>query len=226
MMATAKDRDTRRARNEHPSTAIIVGLAAITIVDLVLLGAAFRLGNADVRDGAGSVTTGVNVALSITGTIFAALALQLARLPAQLRAAVQIYALSAQAAHAAGHLARWYYTFWWYDDALHILAILGASILALRVAQALALFPARHATPARAALVTITVALALASVWEIFEFTMDDLQGTREQDDLVDTMRDMTDGALGGAIGAAYAVWRPRPGAERGARRTARRPHP
>lgn len=208
-MTTARAQTPRRSSQGRASTTMIGALAVITVVDLALLAGAIRLGNGTVDDGAGSVTTGVNVALSITATFFAALALWLLPIPAQLRATAQLLGLAAQAAHAAGHLARWYYTFWWYDDALHVLAVLAAALLALRIAQAVGLFPARHATPARAALVTLTAALAIAAVWEIFEFTMDNLQGSREQDDLVDTMRDLTDGALGGALAAAYAVWRP-----------------
>ena len=63
----------------------------------------------------------------------------------------------------------------------------------------------------RAVVVTIVAALALAGVWEIFEFSMDTLQSSREQDDLTDTMLDMIDGGMGGAAAAAWVAYRPRP---------------
>lgn len=184
-------------------------LACLVLLDLALLAFAIRLGGDIVRDGAGSVTSGYNVAFSLAATLAAAFALRWLRVPGGLRAAMQTFALFAQAAHALGHLARWYYTLRWYDDTLHIVLLFGAALLALRLAQAWDLFPARHATRVRAALLAIVLALALASVWEIFEFTMDTLQRTREQDDLTDTMLDMIDGALGGALAAAWAAWRP-----------------
>lgn len=184
-----------------------LGFAAL---DVALLGFALRAGA--VRSELGEVTTGGNVALSILATIAAVLLGQRVRLPATLRLAAQTFGLAAQAAHALGHLARWYYVFPWYDDVLHVVVVLVAALLAFRVAEALDVFPARDATPVRAAIAVLTTALALAAVWEIFEFSMDVLQGTREQDDLPDTMLDMVDGAIGGVLAAFYALRRPRTG--------------
>lgn len=185
------------------------GVLGLALVNVVLLATALAQPSRTIQDGAGSVTTGGNVALSIFVTLGVALALQAARLPSLLREGAQAFALSAQAAHALGHLAGWYYSFAWYDDLLHVVLVFAAAVLALRAAQALGVFPPAFATPLRVALVALVAALAVANVWELFEFTMDEIQGTREQDDLRDTMRDMLDGALGGALAGAYAALRP-----------------
>lgn len=169
-----------------------------------------------VRDGEGTVTTARNVALSITVALLVVLGLTAIPLPAGLRLDLQGYALVAQALHALGHLAGWYDTYRWFDDALHALLMLPAAVLALRLAQAWNVLPARHTTRLRAAIVALVASLALAGAWEIFEFTMDNVQGTREQDDLTDTMLDMMDGALGGVLAAGYAVHPPVPSAFRG----------
>lgn len=182
-------------------------LVASVTLDLVLIALAVRTGASEVADGAGRVTTGYNVALSVAGALAVAIALQLARLSPRLRQRGQLFIALAIAAHAIGHLARLYYQFWWFDDALHIVIPGFASVLGVRVAQEARLFPKRHATRARAAFLAALLAIAIAGLWEIFEFSADQLFGTREQDDLVDTMQDMIDGLAGGFFAAAWC-WR------------------
>jgi len=194
-------------RATRPFRWIVVGLAAANGL-LLLWG--LNVGGQQVRDGSGSVTTGYNVALAIGATLLAVLAIQALRLAAPLRSMIQVFALVAQALHSLGHLARWYYTYRWFDDALHVTLLIFVGVLALRLAQAWDIFPARDATRVRAALVALVAAIAIAGLWEIFEFAMDTLQGSREQDDLTDTMLDMIDGTIGGAVAAAWAAYRPR----------------
>lgn len=198
----------RTTAGSGAARALVLGFAALNVI---LLAWALRERDLSVRDGAGSVTTGVNVAFAIGVTLAVVLLLSLLPLPRSLRAAMQAFALIAQALHSLGHLARWYYLHRWFDDALHVALLMFASVLALRIAQAWEVLPPRHATPARAALVVLISSIALAGTWEIFEFTMDTVQGTREQDDLTDTMLDMIDGVAGGALGAAWAARRPKP---------------
>lgn len=193
-----------RQASGHRSDAFVLALA---LLELGLLSWAFTYGAREVRDGAGTVTTGYNVALSLTVTVLAAYVVERLHLPVSLRRQGQIALLGGQALHALGHLARWYYVIPGYDDILHFGVVCVTSFLLLRLAQAWNLFPEAHATPLRASLLTFVLALAAAGVWEIFEFSMDSLQGTREQDDLVDTMADMVDGLFGGVAAAAIA-WR------------------
>lgn len=188
--------------------AVLAGLVAL---DLGLVAWALALGRGEVRTASGSVTTGLNVAFAIAGTFAAAFALRWFPVSANLRWKARVFALAAIATHAAGHLARWYYDFVWFDDLLHFGLVALATVLAVRFAEALGLFPARHATPLRAAVLAVVASLAIAGVWEIFEFGMDVIQSSREQDDLRDTMLDMIDGLLGGFAAGAWLYRRPRP---------------
>jgi len=202
------------ARRTFALRATVGGLAALDVFLLVL---ATRLASGVVRDGAGSVTTGYNLALAIGVTLVAAAAISFLPLPRSLRGRLQAFALGAQALHAIGHLARWYYVLPWYDDALHFLVVLAATLLALDLANAWDLFPERHHTRARVTLVALVAGLAMAGAWEIFEFAMDEIQSSREQDDLKDTMMDMIDGGFGSAAAALVAMKRLRPRPRRGA---------
>lgn len=186
-------------------------LAALTALDVALLGAAIAMGDGVVRDGAGSVTTGYNLAFAIAATLVAVLAVRWLPVAPGLRIGGQIYGLAAIALHAVGHLLRLYYSHRWYDDALHVGLLVPASVLAVRLAQGARLFPSRHATPVRAAFLALLSAVALAAVWEVFEFSMDQLQGTREQDDLIDTMQDIIDGIAGGGLAALWMLRHPKP---------------
>lgn len=188
-------------------TASALTLTALVALDLALLAWALWYGAQEVRDNEGSVTTGYNVAISLSVMLLAALAVRWLRMPASLRFMGQVAMLGGQALHALGHLARWYYIVPGYDDILHF-AIAGVTaLLLLRLAQTWDLFPPAHATPLRASLLAFLLALAVAGGWEIFEFLMDLLQGTREQDNLSDTMADMVDSLFGGLAAAALA-WR------------------
>lgn len=204
-------REGRRDRDRAPEGGALVVLLALVGLDLALLAASIALGAEEVRDGAGSVTTGYILAWAVAGALAAAAAMQASPVRRSLRRQAQTFTLAAIAVHAIGHLARLYYDFWWYDDALHVFLVVFASLLAVRFAQEADLFPAKHSTPVRAAVLAVVAAMAIAGAWEVFEFTMDQIQGTREQDDLVDTMRDMIDGLLGGLLAAAWCFRHPRP---------------
>lgn len=182
-------------------------LGLFVVLDLALLGIALLAGDVEVADGAGRVTTGNNVALSIAAVLLLAALVQRAPVSPRLRQRAQLFAAASIAAHAIGHLARIYYVAWWYDDLLHMVIPGVASVLAVRFAQELRLFPKRHSSRARAALLAALCAVAIAGLWEIFEFSADQLFDTREQDDLVDTMQDMIDGVTGGFFAALWC-WR------------------
>lgn len=191
--------------------AMQAALVALLAIDLWLILVALRRAGEEFRDGAGYVTTGGNVAGSIAAVLLLAGATIFTRLPAKLRFEIQVSSLAAIALHAGGHLFGYYAAYWWYDEVLHVVFPGIASVLLVRTAQALDLFPTKESTGVRAAILTIVVALAVAAAWEIFEFLMDAFQRTREQDNLVDTMRDMIAGGFGGAMAAAWAAWYPRP---------------
>lgn len=96
-----------------------------------------------------------------------------------------------------------YNRLWWWDILLH-----GGSALAFGLIGFLFVFMLfegdRYAAPAWAiAFVSFCVALSMGTMWEIFEFAMDQLFGLNMQKTgLVDTMWDLIVNTLGAGIGA------------------------
>lgn len=189
-------------------------------VNVALLALAFFRGESIIRDGAASVTSGNLVAWGIVLTLLAVVALHFARLPLDVERHAQVFALAAQTLHAGGHLFRFYFTFPAYDTLLHGLLTAWLALLAFSAARAWRVIPPRLVTPLRAALIVTFAGVALAGAWEIFEYTADSVLGTREQDNLDDTMEDMIAGGLGTVAAAWWAHRRasrePRPHAHDG----------
>lgn len=183
----------RKARAGPLTPIAFVLLAA----DLVLLAVALVRGDAMIRDGAASVTSGNLVAWGILLTLAAVLGLHFVRLPPRTERHAQVFALSAQFLHSMGHLAGFYYTFRAYDDALHAFLVGWVAIVCLGAARAWNIIPARQVTPMRAVLIVAFAGIALSGVWELFEYGSDVLFASREQDNLDDTMDDMLAGAVG-----------------------------
>lgn len=197
---------SRIARHGEASRGWKRAVVLLALANLALLGGAITLGGSEVRDGSGSITNGWVVAAGIAGTALVALAVRWAPLPPALVAQVQAFALGAQALHATGHLARLYYDYWFYDDLLHAGLVFAIGMLLIEIGR-LPRPPFGRLAPIAFAAMVLIGALAAAGLWEIFEFVMDVTFGTREQDNLVDTMQDMLDGLLGGSVAAALA-WR------------------
>lgn len=197
-----------RSAWDRPSRAKFWSVA-LSIANLVLLLAAVQLGEGSVRDGSVTVTSGSIVTMGILATL--ALAFLLPRLLALPRRAawhLRAFLLGGQTLHAFGHLARLYYTYPAYDTFIHFALTAWIALVAVVLFRAKGILPDRHATPTRVALAALLAGLASASVWETFEFSMDQLTGTREQDNLTDTMVDTlaaTAGSALAAVGAAIA---------------------
>lgn len=101
-----------------------------------------------------------------------------------------------------------YNRFWWWDVLLH-----GGSALAFGLIGFLFVFMLfegdRYAAPAWAiAFVGFCFALSIGTMWEIFEFAMDQLFGLNMQKTgLVDTMWDLIIDTLGAGIGATVGFF-------------------
>lgn len=184
-----------------------VALVGLLVANLVLLVLAIRLGSQEVRDGEAGVTDGWIIAGGILLTLPVVLAVRFLPLPPRVVALGMMLTLAAQVMHATGHLARIYYLVWWYDDLLHFGLVAALGLVIFVAARSRAFLFDWRLGPARVAALVWIGAVAAAAVWEIFEFLMDVLLGTREQDNLVDTMVDMLDGAAG-ALVASIVAWR------------------
>ncbi|SFX42723.1 DUF2238 domain-containing protein [Marinospirillum alkaliphilum] len=108
-----------------------------------------------------------------------------------------------------GEIHDFYARFWWWDIALHasagfLMGILGFLLVyLLNESRRVEL----HMTPGFLAFFAFIFAVAIGSLWEIFEFAMDQLVGTRMQkpmlgdpSGLTDTMWDMIVNALGALL--------------------------
>ena len=96
-----------------------------------------------------------------------------------------------------------YNRYWWWDIALHALSAMGFGLVGFIFI--FYLFEGdRYAAPAWAvAFFSWCFALAIGTVWELFEFTMDAVFGTNMlKSGLPDTMGDLVVNLIGGAIGA------------------------
>jgi uncharacterized membrane protein YjdF len=115
-----------------------------------------------------------------------------------------------------GEVQDFYYRFWWWDIALHTTAGLLMGILGFLLVYVLneSKRVELHMTPFFIAFFAFTFALAVGSVWEIFEFAMDRIFGASMQkpmlgdsSGLTDTMWDLIVNALGAAFISAIGWW-------------------
>ena len=158
-----------------------------------------------IRDASvGDVTNGWTIAGGIALTLAAAAGAAFLPLPAGERDAVRLALLGGQALHAGGHILGLYHAFWWYDDLLHV--GLTLALAALGTTYVLRCAPALRSRPWEVAAIAIVIATAAAGAWELFEYAADGIMGTREQDNLADTMQDLADGMLGGILAGGLTV--------------------
>jgi hypothetical protein len=139
------------------------------------------------------------------------------RLPVRIPLEYEILAiLFVFAALFLGEFRSYYERFWWWDIALHgtsglLLGILGFLLVyVLNESKSIEL----HMRPAFVALFAFMFAVSVGTVWEIFEFGMDQLVGTTMQkpmlDDpsgLSDTMGDLIVDTMGAMIISCFGWW-------------------
>lgn len=103
-----------------------------------------------------------------------------------------------------GEVLDFYNRYWWWDVVLH-----GASAITFGMVGFLFVFYLfegdRYAAPPWAlALIAFCIAVMIGVVWEIFEYTMDQVFGMNMQKSgLQDTMWDLIVDVIGGALGAS-----------------------
>lgn len=139
------------------------------------------------------------------------------RLPVRIPAAYELLTiLFVFAALFLGEFRSYYERFWWWDIALHatsglLLGILGFLLVyVLNESKRIDL----HMRPGFVALFAFVFAVAVGALWEVFEFTVDQLFGTTMQkpmlgdpSGLTDTMWDLIVDALGALVISAFAWW-------------------
>ncbi|HEY9098016.1 MAG TPA: hypothetical protein VIN38_04020 [Thiobacillus sp.] len=124
--------------------------------------------------------------------------------------------LFAFAALFLGEIHSYYMRFWWWDIALHtssglLMGILGFLLIyVLNSDERIGL----HMRPGFMALFAFVFAVTVGTLWEVFEFAMDQIVGTNMQkpmlgdpSGLTDTMWDMIVNALGALAISALGGW-------------------
>ncbi len=118
--------------------------------------------------------------------------------------------------HAAGEAFGWYDSLAWFDRVVHVvLPCLVAPVLYIGLARLDVLPDPRDDTHTQhyvgMAIVTFCLGMAVGGLWEIVEFSSDDVLDTALSEGNADTVGDLVAHAVGSVFGAlllvAWAVW-------------------
>lgn len=210
--ANGQDLNVRQARSDRASTTARLSFGALLAFVLVEGGVALWFAPGEVEDGAGYVTTNLNVAYAIAAALILLALLRFAPIPARLTMSLRWLGLATLGVHSLGLLAGLYARFPWFDNALHFSFGVGACILGVRVVQSMHAPMRGQAGRPRVVLLALVLAVTLASTWEVFEYTVGIIQGTRLQAGVADTMRDMLATVTGGMVAAAWLARHPASG--------------
>ena len=102
-----------------------------------------------------------------------------------------------------GEVFDFYERFWWWDVALHTSSAVGFGIIGFLFVFYLFEGDRYAAPPWALALIAFALAVTIGTLWEIFEFAMDQLFGLNMQKSgLVDTMWDLIVDCMGAFAGA------------------------
>ena len=102
-----------------------------------------------------------------------------------------------------GEIFDFYNKFWWWDVLLHGSSAVGFGIIGFLFVFYLFQGDRYNAPPWALGLIAFCVALSIGTLWEIFEFAMDEIFGLNMQKSgLVDTMSDLIVDTIGASFGA------------------------
>lgn len=105
-----------------------------------------------------------------------------------------------------GEIEGYYARFWWWDIMLHTLTGLMVGLVGFLILFVLYKRKRLEAAPITIALFSFSLAAAVGSVWEIFEFAMDQFFGLNMQKSgLLDTMADIIVNNIGAMIAGTAA---------------------
>ncbi|MCW1950974.1 MAG: hypothetical protein KIH44_006385 [Octadecabacter sp.] len=122
------------------------------------------------------------------------------RLPRSILTAIVVFIF---ATLFLGEVGDFYEKFWWWDVGLHFMSALSFGAVGFLLIFMLFEGDRYAAPPWALAVLAFCVALSIGTLWEVFEFSMDQLFGMNMQKSgLVDTMKDLIIDAIGAAIGA------------------------
>lgn len=131
--------------------------------------------------------------------------------------AVEAAVLLAFAGHVVGHAFGVYQNWPPYDTVLHFSVPLITPLILYALSQSSPwLWDWRKVSPLEVAIYLFALAVTFGTLWEILEFGMDTFFGTKEQDDLADTMIDLIADVSGATLGALLGGYATKVGREKG----------
>ena len=146
------------------------------------------------------------------------------RRPRTLKAA-EAAVLLAFAGHVVGHAFGVYQNWPPYDTVLHFSVPLVTPLILYALSQSSPwLWDWRKVSPLEVGIYLFALAVTFGTLWEILEFLMDTFFGTREQDNLADTMVDLIADVAGATLGALVGAYATKLGREKGFDRVSEEP--
>lgn len=107
-----------------------------------------------------------------------------------------------------GEVGNFYERFWWWDIFMHTGSAIGFGMIGTIVMLIFVRGDRLSAPPLLLAAMAFSFAVSIGALWEIFEFSMDQLFGLNMQKDgLMDTMNDLIVDSIGALIGAGAGYW-------------------
>ncbi len=110
-----------------------------------------------------------------------------------------------------GEIHHFYERLWWWDTLLHGASALVLGLMGLGIMRMMVSTNVVQATAGVMSVFAFAFALAIGTLWEIVEFSLDGIFHTQMQlNSLADTMSDLIVDALGAllVVGAAYLHWK------------------
>lgn len=100
-----------------------------------------------------------------------------------------------------GEIKQYYFRYWWWDSALHTLSGLSIGFAGFIILYTLQKKNKIAASPFIIALFSFMFAIGIGGLWEIFEFSMDQIFGfNMQKSGLIDTMWDLILDSIGALI--------------------------
>lgn len=106
-----------------------------------------------------------------------------------------------------GELFDAYSRFWWWDSMLHLSSGVIIGYIGFMILWTLHLQGKLELPAGMMAFLTFSVSMMVAGIWEVVEFTIDEVYGAMMQHGNSDTMKDIILAMLGSLVATAAAYW-------------------